>query len=172
LALRPADDDPPAAPRVLAVPGTTRWTPTGADLAVTVAGPEGAAGGQLALDLGAAWRPSHVDVAEHLIPPGGTSACGQATFGPDVADVADRLVVRPREPGDRVRTAVGTRKLQNVLVDAGVPRFVRDLVPVVAVDDRVLWVAGVIADADALAAGQRDPRLHLALSPGSRRPPP
>lgn len=50
------------------------------------------------------------------------------------------LVVRGRRPGDRI---AGLR-VTDVLSDAGVPRALRDLVPVVAdATGRVLWVAGL-----------------------------
>jgi tRNA(Ile)-lysidine synthase len=55
-----------------------------------------------------------------------------------------RVVVRPRRAGDRVRTAAGTRKIQDVLTDARVPVFVRDHVGVVAVDDDPVAVIGLV----------------------------
>jgi tRNA(Ile)-lysidine synthase len=55
------------------------------------------------------------------------------------------LFVRSRRPGDRLRPLGlgGRRKLQDVLVDARVPRSARDEVPlVVDASDRILWVVG------------------------------
>ncbi|MDP9266412.1 MAG: tRNA lysidine(34) synthetase TilS [Chloroflexota bacterium] len=60
-------------------------------------------------------------------------------------DVAPRLVVRSRRPGDRV----GRRKLQDVLVDAKVPVRVRASLPLVADGPRVLWLAGTDGSATA-----------------------
>ncbi|MFN3285696.1 MAG: tRNA lysidine(34) synthetase TilS, partial [bacterium] len=59
------------------------------------------------------------------------------------------LVVRARQPGDRIRLKVGTRKLQDLLVDLRVPRWERDRLPLVATGDgEVLWVVGYrVADA-------------------------
>jgi tRNA(Ile)-lysidine synthase len=62
---------------------------------------------------------------------------------------ADRLpaalVVRSPARGDRVRVlAGGTRKVQDVLVDAKVPREARAAVPVLATADEILWVAGLV----------------------------
>jgi tRNA(Ile)-lysidine synthetase-like protein len=68
-----------------------------------------------------------------------------------------RLVVRSRQPGDRLRPlgAPGSRKLQDVLVDRKVPRAERDRVPlVVDASGRIVWVVGV------------------ALTEASRRPAP
>lgn len=56
----------------------------------------------------------------------------------------DELVVRARRPGDRLRLRSGRRKVSDLLVDLGVPRALRGLVPVVAdADDEPLWVPGV-----------------------------
>ncbi|MEX2395003.1 MAG: tRNA lysidine(34) synthetase TilS [Actinomycetota bacterium] len=52
------------------------------------------------------------------------------------------LAIRSRVPGDRITTRSGTRKVQDVLVDARVPRPLRDLLPVVTVDDRSHAVVG------------------------------
>jgi len=68
----------------------------------------------------------------------------------------DDFAVRARRDGDRLRSSVGMRKLQDLLVDARVPRVCRDLVPVVVdEDDRPLWVPGVaqrVEDSRAAAA--------------------
>lgn len=53
------------------------------------------------------------------------------------------LTIRARRPGDRITTRAGTRKVQDVLVDAKVPRPLRDLVPVLAAGDRPVAVVGV-----------------------------
>jgi len=53
------------------------------------------------------------------------------------------LVVRNRRPGDRVALSGGTRKVQDLLVDAKIPRSERDRVLlVVASDGRILGVIG------------------------------
>lgn len=67
----------------------------------------------------------------------------------DAAGLTLPLVVRSPAPGDRIRIpGVGTRKLQDVLVDAKVPRERRSAVAVL-VDGRgtVLWVGGVARSA-------------------------
>ncbi len=55
----------------------------------------------------------------------------------------DKLMLRPRVAGDRVRTHGGTRKVQDVLVDAKVPRPLRHLVPILATDRGPLAVIGL-----------------------------
>lgn len=56
------------------------------------------------------------------------------------------LTVRGRRPGDRIRPFGGTgrRKLQDVLVDAKVPRAARDTLSMVLQGEEVIWVPGVI----------------------------
>jgi len=68
------------------------------------------------------------------------------------------LVVRPPRPGDRIRLlGGGSRKIQDVLVDAKIPRESRAAVPLLVAEGQVLWVAGVLRGADA------------ALGPSTRR---
>ncbi len=60
------------------------------------------------------------------------SAPGELPWQPLPDAQAGPLTVRTRLPGDRVRTRGGrTRKLQDVLIDARVPRELRDRVPLV-----------------------------------------
>ena len=55
------------------------------------------------------------------------------------------LAVRAPRPGDRVPLLAGpTRKVQDVLVDAKVPREARARVPLLIGGDQVLWVAGLV----------------------------
>jgi tRNA(Ile)-lysidine synthase len=59
--------------------------------------------------------------------------------------VRESLVVRNRRPGDKFRPAGlrGSKKLQDLFVDAKVPRATRDSVPVVVDErNRIVWVAG------------------------------
>jgi tRNA(Ile)-lysidine synthase len=78
------------------------------------------------------------------------------------------LVVRSVEPGDRIDVpGVGTRKLQDVLVDAKVPRERRSTIPVVVdASGRVLWVAGIVRGGGARVTDTTrrvlDMDLHLA----------
>ena len=56
------------------------------------------------------------------------------------------LTVRSRKAGDRIRPfgGAGRRKVQDVLVDAKVPRALRDCLPLVLQGEEVIWVPGVI----------------------------
>jgi tRNA(Ile)-lysidine synthase len=64
----------------------------------------------------------------------------------DVAGAS--LAVRRRRPGDRMVPLglTGTKKLQDILVDARVPRAERDLVPIVANQRSIVWAVGVRLD--------------------------
>jgi tRNA(Ile)-lysidine synthetase-like protein len=53
------------------------------------------------------------------------------------------LSVGYRSPGLRMRTRAGTKKLQDLLVDAHVPRSQRDGLPLVFANGRLAWVPGV-----------------------------
>lgn len=57
----------------------------------------------------------------------------------------DSVVVRTRQPGDRLRPlgAPGRRRLKEVLIDHGVPRRERDRLPLLVVGERIAWVPGV-----------------------------
>ena len=67
------------------------------------------------------------------------------TVAVDAKGLSPGLVVRSREPGDRIRPLGlnGRKKLQDVFVDRKVGRDARDRVPVVTDDrGRIVWVAG------------------------------
>jgi len=62
---------------------------------------------------------------------------------------ADRLpagtVIRSRRAGDRFHPlgGVGSKKLKKFLIDAGIPRWQRDRLPLLASGSDILWIAGV-----------------------------
>jgi tRNA(Ile)-lysidine synthase len=62
----------------------------------------------------------------------------------DVSALDAPLAIRPRRPGDRFRPAGrgGSRKLQDLFVDAKVPRAERDRIPVLVSGDAIVWVPG------------------------------
>jgi len=75
-----------------------------------------------------------------------------------------------RRPGLTMRPlgGRGTRKLQDIFVDARVPREERDTWPLVFAGDRLAWVPGVAVDAD--HAGTRgQPALHVSVIPAPIR---
>jgi len=61
----------------------------------------------------------------------------------DADAVAPRLTVRSRRRGDRFDAfGGGERRLKSFLIDAKVPRWERDRLPLVEQDGRILWLAG------------------------------
>ena len=86
----------------------------------------------------------------------------------DAAHLKSDLRVRLgfRQPGLRMRPAGGrgSRKLQDILVDARVPREDRDSWPLVFAGDRLAWVPGIAVDSD-LRSVKGEPALHVSISP-------
>jgi tRNA(Ile)-lysidine synthetase-like protein len=76
-----------------------------------------------------------------------------------------------RTPGLRMRPlgGRGSRKLQDIFVDARVPREDRDAWPLVFAGDRLAWVPGVAVDAD-LASPPGDVSQHVTLMGGFPAP--
>lgn len=76
---------------------------------------------------------------------------------------ADRLTVRTRRQGDKVKlSGGGSKKLKDVFIDKKVPVFLRDFVPVVCVDDEIVWVAGVVrCGGYFVAEGSKATKLQL-----------
>jgi tRNA(Ile)-lysidine synthetase-like protein len=62
----------------------------------------------------------------------------------DAKSVKGELAVRGWRPGDRYRPlgAPGSRKLQDIFVDAGVPRRWRNRIPIITDADGIIWIAG------------------------------
>ncbi len=53
------------------------------------------------------------------------------------------LTIRGRAPGDRIRLeGVGSKKVQDIFVDAKVPRPLRDLIPLVLAGRQLVWIVG------------------------------
>ena len=78
------------------------------------------------------------------------------------------LAVGNRKPGDRMR-ALGLaqpKRLQDILVDAHVPRHLRDMLPLVSDVEEIVWIPGVtIAESKRVTAATRR-QLHLEIERG------
>ena len=92
----------------------------------------------------------------------------------DADALAGQLVVRRRRPGDRVRpvAGAGSRRLQEVFVDAKVPRALRDAWPLVATPEAIVWVAGVFPAAGFVATPEtrRVLRVRVVLPADEQGP--
>jgi len=133
------------------------WPPTGWSIVVTPAAEHG----------GAAQLPL-VDVTQ-LVP-----GMRSDRLSVELADDGPFLV-RARRDGDRVLTPGGTRSVADVVAEAGVPRALRDRIPLVAraADGHVVWVPGLVVAEDARAGGERVACVRLELDVlGGARPDP
>ncbi len=90
---------------------------------------------------------------------------------------ADRLTipldVRYRQPGDRLQP-LGfpyEKKLQDILVDAQVPRHLRDSLPIVHDRAGIVWVVGVTVNENRKVTAQTRRQLHLEIVPDVARAP-
>jgi tRNA(Ile)-lysidine synthetase-like protein len=92
--------------------------------------------------LGAGWA---IEVTSVPPPPPRTADAWEVYL--DGAAIAWPLVVRRRRPGDRLRPAGGrgSRRLQDLFVDARVPQALRDAWPIIATPTAIVWVAGMRA---------------------------
>lgn len=63
----------------------------------------------------------------------------------DAAKLSLPLLVRGRQPGDRVRSFGDNRRrsLRRLFIDAKVPRVQRDSIPIICDQDEILWVPGL-----------------------------
>jgi tRNA(Ile)-lysidine synthase len=79
--------------------------------------------------------------------------------------VQQPLVVATRRPGDRMRPLglKQAKRLQDILVDARVPRHLRDTLPVVSDGEEIVWIPGVtLADSKRVTPATRH-QLHLEI---------
>jgi tRNA(Ile)-lysidine synthase len=84
----------------------------------------------------------------------------------DAAELGAGLVVRSRQPGDRLRPlgVGGRKKVQDVLVDRKVPRGDRDSVPIVTDRaGRIVWVAGHVLGEEFRVSGDTNTVVILKL---------
>jgi tRNA(Ile)-lysidine synthase len=84
--------------------------------------------------------------ARHLsTPPPAHQPHSPAIVWLDFDQVSFPLSLRPVLPGDRFwpKGASGTKKMQDFLVDAKIPRWLRPHLPLVASGERLIWVPGM-----------------------------
>jgi tRNA(Ile)-lysidine synthase len=94
--------------------------------------------------------------------PPGTNYCWQALF--DYDKIGLPLQVRNRRPGDRFHpSGLGgkSKKLQDLFVDAKVPRRRRDAVPLLCSGSEIVWIMGMRTDQRFQA--QPDTKLRLLV---------
>jgi tRNA(Ile)-lysidine synthetase-like protein len=92
------------------------------------------------VDLGGGWA---IEIARRAGPPPAATTAWEVVL--DAATLAGPLVARRRRPGDRLALSQGSRRLQDLFVDAKVPRPLRADWPIIATPVAVVWVAGLRA---------------------------
>lgn len=87
----------------------------------------------------------------------------------DIDGGAVPLVVRRRQPGDRLHPAggCGRRRLQDLFVDAKVPRALRSAWPLVATTAALVWVPGVCAAEPFVARPGTEQIIRLWVTPAA-----
>lgn len=77
------------------------------------------------------------------------------------------LTLRTRRPGDRIAPTgmAGTRKLQDILVDAKLPREARDQLPLLFCGDTLAWVPGYRVARELAVRGDSAPAIHIRIEP-------
>lgn len=84
----------------------------------------------------------------------------------DATGLPPRLLVRPRRRGDRFRPfGGGERRLKSFLIDAKMPRWDRDRLPLVDAGRDIVWIAGVRRSAAAPVTARTDRVVELRLIP-------
>jgi len=84
----------------------------------------------------------------------------------DSASIKSPLMVSARKPGDRLQPLgfPHPKKLQDILVDAHVPRYLRDTLPIVRDQEGIVWIPGVtIAENKRVTPSTRQ-QLHLEVT--------
>ena len=81
------------------------------------------------------------------------------------------LTLRPALPGDRFwpEGARGTKKMQDFLVDAKIPRWLRPHLPLVISGESIIWVPGLRLADPVKVTPETSRVLELALSPANDR---
>jgi tRNA(Ile)-lysidine synthase len=104
-----------------------------------------------------------------------TCSCDRATFKArdqvghlDADLVRLPLAIGSRKPGDRMRPLglAQPKRLQDILVDAHVPRHLRDTLPLVSDGEEIVWIPGVtVADSKRVTPATRR-QLHIEIERG------
>lgn len=111
------------------------------------------------LELGGGWAIQAFWPAQHSPP-----ASPPWQIDLDAALLCLPLLVRTRRPGDRIDLGVGHKRLQDLFVDARVPRPLRDAWPLLASGDELVWVPGLRVAAHVRAGPATTRALRIYLS--------
>lgn len=112
------------------------------------------------------WRLQAISLPE---PPPPADPALPGTVWVDKAEVGFPLKLRPVLPGDRFwpAGAPGVRKMQDFLVDAKIPRWLRPHLPLVLSRGRIIWVPGLRLAEPVKLTSRPHGVLELTLTPTS-----
>ncbi|MET3291328.1 UNVERIFIED_CONTAM: tRNA(Ile)-lysidine synthase [Brevibacillus sp. OAP136] len=93
---------------------------------------------------------------------------GKCTALFDLDRLPGALAVRNRQNGDRISLlgSAGSTKLKEAMIDAKVPRHLRDRLPVVVSGDEIIWVPGVRRSSVAVVDGNTTRVLQVEVEYG------
>ncbi|MCX6375367.1 MAG: tRNA lysidine(34) synthetase TilS, partial [Armatimonadetes bacterium] len=85
----------------------------------------------------------------------------------DYEAISGKLVVRNWQPGDRIRPLGlgGSKKVQDLFVDCKIPREARHRIPLIADDEKVIWVAGLALSEQAKVTDRTRRYLIIGSAP-------
>ncbi|HTO14059.1 MAG TPA: tRNA lysidine(34) synthetase TilS [Candidatus Binatia bacterium] len=84
----------------------------------------------------------------------------------DAGRLPRTLLVRSRQRGDRlIAFGGGERRLKSLLIDAGIPRWDRNRLPLIEAGGQILWVAGVRRAAGAPITAESQEVVEIRLLP-------
>ena len=89
----------------------------------------------------------------------------QAVF--DADEIQMPLKIRSRQSGDRFQPfgMAGTKKVKDFLIDAKVPRRMRQSIPILVAGDEILWIVGYRTSEKCKVSDRTRRVLHLVYSP-------
>jgi tRNA(Ile)-lysidine synthase len=110
--------------------------------------------------------PAHLAVKTCACDPAGFKARDQVGHL-DADRVQLPLVVATRRPGDRMRPLglEQAKRVQDILVDAHVPRHLRDTLPLVSDREEIVWIPGVTVAENKRVTSATRRQLHLEIDP-------
>ncbi|MEI7900934.1 MAG: tRNA lysidine(34) synthetase TilS [bacterium] len=89
----------------------------------------------------------------------------------DANKLKDKQVfVRSRQPGDRISPTGfdGSKKIQDLFVDAKIPEHQRDLLPLFVCEKEVVWIPGYRISRHYAVPSPDAPSLRISVRPGAR----
>lgn len=93
---------------------------------------------------------------------------GKSTALFDLDRLPGALAVRNRQNGDRISLlgSAGSTKLKEAMIDAKIPRSLRDRLPLLVSDDEIIWVPGVRRSSVAIVDGHTTRVLQVEVEYG------